>query len=160
MSEQEQAFIDQLENDRLKLRKFIRWIVGIGGSLIVALLVGFASLGAGFNNYIIKHDTEIHNLIKTVDSKVSNAVILEYIKYNDRMIKLVLDGIEKNHLQIEELRKEMKDFELKYFVQDARRGTQKDETELYIPNYHWFACGDDSLYKSLQMVYKGKIGLY
>ena len=160
MSDQEQAFIDKLQEDFNKFRTFVNRITKIGSALLIALLIGFGSLGAAFNNYIIKHEAEVTGFKRQMDSKVDNAVVLEYIKYNDKMMKLVLDGVEKNSDKIEELKKEIKDFELKYFVQDTRRGEQKEETELFIPNLHWFVCGDDTLYESLQIAYKSKIGLY
>ena len=159
MSEKEQEFIDKIQEDSEKFRKFVGRVTKIGSSLLIALLIGFGSLGAAFNNYIIKHEAEISGFKEKMDTKVDNSVVLEYIKYNDRMMKLVLEGVEKNSDKIEELKKEIKEFELKYFVQNTKRGGYSDEC-LYIPNLHWFVCGDDALYESLQIAYKSKIGLY
>jgi len=160
MSDQEQAFIDKLQTDTLKLRLFVKWFVGIASSLVVALLIGYGSLGAMFNNYIIKHEAEVTGFKEQMGNKVDNAVLLEYMKYNDKYIKLVLDGVEKNSEEIFKLRNEIKAFELKYFAQNIKRNAVGCDDALYIPNLHWFVCGNDTLFESLQIAYKSKIGLY
>ena len=142
MSEQEQQFIDRLQEDSKKLRNFIKWVVGVATALLIAGIIGATSLGGAVNNYMIKHDTELQSLIKNIDSKVSNEVVLEYIRYNDKMVKLIMDGVDKNHEAIDELREEIKRFQIKYFSQNAMRGIEVD-TSLYLPYFYSYAIDND-----------------
>ena len=152
MSEVEREFIK-------RLKKIIAWLVGILGAIVASVIIAGGAMGNALNTYMIKHDAEIRALVKSIDSKVNNDVILEYIKYNDKMMKLIMSGVDENHDAIKELRAEMKEFEIKYFSDNRVRGGKYD-TIMYLPSYHWFICDDDTLFASLQMAYKNDIGLY
>ena len=142
MSEQEQQFIDKLQEDADKLRLFIKWVIGVATSLFIAGVIGATTLGAAFNNYIIRHDSEVQGLIKIQDSKVSNEVVLEYIKYNDKMLDLVMDGVDENRKAIIDLKEIIRQFELKYFSSNTMRGIEADSS-MYLPYFYSYMIDNE-----------------
>jgi len=134
MSDQEHEFLKQLK----------RW----GIALVIFMLSGMSGLvGYGFN-FIREQNAvnEVKNIqIETMqgmmDQKVSNAVLLEFIRYYDKILEYRKEGCDKNAEAIKELSKEFKDFQLKYFSQNNMRGVI--DSSLYLPYYYSYAIDND-----------------
>ena len=99
-----------------------KWIERIAIAIVTAML----GLFVGSYTDIGKFSVRLRYLEKEIDTKIDNQILIEWLKRNKEDMKVIINDVKDNTIEIHKLREEMHEIELQAVGVNATRGYEDD----------------------------------